>query len=52
MPTRNWKVAGSIPDEMIAFSSVYLILLAALGPAAYPASNRNKYQKQKKVSAE
>jgi hypothetical protein len=27
--------------------SVYLILLAALGPEAYSTSNRNKYQKQK-----
>jgi hypothetical protein len=27
--------------------SFYLILLAALGPGAYLASNRNEYQKQK-----
>jgi hypothetical protein len=27
--------------------SVYLILLAALGPRVHPASNRNEYQKQK-----
>jgi hypothetical protein len=30
------------------FCSVYLILLAALGPEVHPASNRNQYQKQKK----
>jgi hypothetical protein len=28
-------------------SSIYLILLAALGPGVHSASNRNKYQKQK-----
>jgi hypothetical protein len=27
--------------------SIYLILLAALGPGIYLASNRNDYQKQK-----
>jgi hypothetical protein len=27
--------------------SIYLILLDALGPGVYSASNRNKYQKQK-----
>jgi hypothetical protein len=29
--------------------SIYLILLAALGPGVYSASTRNKYQKQKKI---
>jgi type II secretory pathway pseudopilin PulG len=29
------------------FFSIYLILLAALGPGVYSASNRNEYQKQK-----
>jgi hypothetical protein len=32
-------------DELIF--SIYLILLAALGPGVYSASNRNEYQKQK-----
>jgi hypothetical protein len=53
--TRAWKVAYSvyhyrmcyfsIPDEVIF--SIYLILLAALGPRVYSASNRNEYQKRK-----
>jgi hypothetical protein len=29
------------------FFSIYLILLAALSPGVYSASNRNEYQKQK-----
>jgi hypothetical protein len=29
------------------FLSIYLILLAALGPGVYSASNRNEYQKHK-----
>jgi hypothetical protein len=29
------------------FVSVYVILLAALDPGGYSASNRNEYQKQK-----
>jgi hypothetical protein len=41
----NRKVAGSIPDE-VKFK-IYLILLAALGPGVYSASNRNEYQKHK-----
>jgi hypothetical protein len=41
------KVAGSSPDEVIDFSSIYLILPAALGPGVHSASNRNEYQKQK-----
>jgi hypothetical protein len=32
---------------MKGFSSIYLILLADLGPGVYSASNRNEYQKQK-----
>jgi hypothetical protein len=35
------------PDEMNAFSSIYLILPASLGPGVYSACNRNEYQKQK-----
>jgi hypothetical protein len=38
------KVAGSIPDEVIGFFSIDLILPAALGPGVYSASNRNEYQ--------
>jgi hypothetical protein len=36
-----------IPDEVIEFLSVYLILPAALGPGVYSASSRNEYQKHK-----
>jgi hypothetical protein len=43
----SWKFAGSTPDEMNEFFSIYLILPAALGPGVYSASNRNEYQKQK-----
>jgi hypothetical protein len=42
-------VAGSTPDEVIEFFSIYLILPAALC-LGYSASNRNEYQKQKKKS--
>jgi hypothetical protein len=41
----NWKVAGSIPDELIFL--IYLIIPAALGSGVYSASNRNEYQKHK-----
>jgi hypothetical protein len=41
------KVAGSRPDEMNEFSSIYLILQASLGPGVYLARNKNEYQKQK-----
>jgi hypothetical protein len=41
-------VASSKPVEMNGFFfSIYLILLAALGPVVYSASNRNEYQKHK-----
>jgi hypothetical protein len=39
------KVAGSTSDEVNAFFSIYLILLALLGPEIDSASNRNEYQK-------
>jgi hypothetical protein len=42
----NWKVMGSIPDEVI-FLNTYLLLSAALGPGVYSVSNRNEYQKHK-----
>jgi hypothetical protein len=42
------QVAGSSPDEVIEFFSVYIIVPAALGPGLYSASNRNEYQKQEK----
>jgi hypothetical protein len=38
---------GFRPDEVNEFSSIYLILQAALGPGVHSASNRNEYQKQK-----
>jgi hypothetical protein len=41
------NVVDSRPDEVNDFVSIYLILLAALGPEVYSASNRNEYQKQK-----
>jgi hypothetical protein len=40
-------VAGSTPNEINEFFSIYLILPAALGPGVDSASNRNEYQKQK-----
>jgi hypothetical protein len=40
---------GLKPDEAIEFFSIYLILLAALGPGVHPASNSNEYQKQKNI---
>jgi hypothetical protein len=43
----SWTVAGSIPAEVIEFFSIYIILLAALGPEVYSSHNRNEYQKQK-----
>jgi hypothetical protein len=41
------KVVGSRPDAVndFFFSSIYLILPAALGPGVYSAPNRNEYQK-------
>jgi hypothetical protein len=41
----NRKVTGLISDE-VNFE-IYLILLPALGPGVYSASNRNEYQKHK-----
>jgi hypothetical protein len=42
-------VVGSILDGVIAFFfSIYLILLVALGPGVYTASNRNEYRSRKK----
>jgi hypothetical protein len=42
------KVAGSVPDEVIGFFSIDLILLAALGPEVYSVSNKNEYQELNK----
>jgi hypothetical protein len=50
--TSRKKVAGSIPDEVNTFFSIYVILPAALGPEVYSTSNRNEYQKQNNVSGE
>jgi hypothetical protein len=41
------KDAGSRPDEVNEYFSIYLILPAALDPGVHSASNRNEYQKQK-----
>jgi hypothetical protein len=38
---------GLRPDEANEFLSGYLILMSALGPGVYSASNRNEYQNQK-----
>jgi hypothetical protein len=43
---RYWKVAGVRPDKVNAFFSIYLILVAGLGPGVHSASKRNEYQKQ------
>jgi hypothetical protein len=41
----SWEIAGSRPYEVNNFFfSIYLFLLAALGPGVYSASNRNEYQ--------
>jgi hypothetical protein len=45
----NRKVADSRPDEVTEYFSIHLILLDALGPGVYSASNRNEYQNQKKI---
>jgi hypothetical protein len=38
-----------VPTRLLNFFSIYLILSAALGPGVYSASNKNEYQKQKKI---
>jgi hypothetical protein len=38
------KVAGSRLDAVNELFSNYLVLLAALGPGIYSASNKNEYQ--------
>jgi hypothetical protein len=43
----NRKVAGSRPNEVNGFFSMYLILPAAIRPGVYSATDRNEYQKQK-----
>jgi hypothetical protein len=47
--SRSRKVAVSRPDEVNEFLKIYLILPAALGPGVFSTSNRNEYQKQKKI---
>jgi hypothetical protein len=42
------KVAGSRPDEVNDFLSIYIILPVAPGPGINSASSRNEYQKHKK----
>jgi hypothetical protein len=39
------NVAGSRPNEMNDYFSIYLILQAALGSEVYSAFTRNDYQK-------
>jgi hypothetical protein len=38
---------GGFETQRGEFSSIYLVLPAALGPGVHSASNRNEYQKQK-----
>jgi hypothetical protein len=45
----SWKIAGSRPHEGNELFSIYLILPAALGLGVYSATNRNEYQKKKKM---
>jgi hypothetical protein len=40
----SWKVAGSVPDEVIEFFSIYIILSAALWPWGRLSLYRNEYQ--------
>jgi hypothetical protein len=42
------KVAGSRPNEVNEFSSIYLFLPISLGPGVYSDSNRNEYQKKQR----
>jgi hypothetical protein len=39
------KVANSRSNEVIELFSIYIILLAALGPGLYSIPNRKEYQK-------
>jgi hypothetical protein len=45
----SWKVTGSRSNEVIIFFffSIYIILLATLGPGVHSTSSRNEYQKQR-----
>jgi hypothetical protein len=52
LPSWLRRYAGSRPDKVNTFYSIYIILPAALGLEVYSVSNRNEYQKQKNVSAE
>jgi hypothetical protein len=38
-----------VAEEVTEFFSIYLILPAVLDPGIYSISNRNEYQKQKKI---
>jgi hypothetical protein len=40
------KASSSILGEVTEFFSIYLIILAALGPAVHWDSNRTEYQKK------
>jgi hypothetical protein len=44
--------AGSRPDEINEFFSIYLLLPAALGTRVYTESKRYDYQRQKNVCGE
>jgi hypothetical protein len=44
----NGSKTISIPDEVIGFFSIDLILPAALGPGVYSASNKIEYQELNK----
>jgi hypothetical protein len=46
------RAAGSSPDMVNYFFTIYLILPASLGPGVYLTCSRNECQKQKNVSGE
>jgi hypothetical protein len=54
----DFRVRSNTDDELASVRglfvcfSIYLILLAAVGPGVYSASNRNEYQKQERNSEE
>jgi hypothetical protein len=43
----NFLVCRRFSSRLGDFFKIYLILLAALGPGVYSASNRNEYEKHK-----
>jgi hypothetical protein len=46
---KPWRSRVREPMTWINFFSIYLIIPASLGPGVHSASNRNEYQKQRKM---